>query len=187
MASLAKNKGRAYFASKAVIFKIGKVPIGRAVTTSLEKNTKKPKNTASVATTDNVEKSNPKSEEVTTNSPKEGTAAISKIGEAPIERAVKTAPDKDTKTPKTVTKASLASTGNVEESNPKGEEEITHSPEDRTAELSKIGKVSIKKTALPMPDRDTAVPSIAISGYPEEPNPTGEEVITNSLEDSLSG
>ncbi|KNC20878.1 hypothetical protein FF38_04219 [Lucilia cuprina] len=53
MASLAKNKGRAYFASKSVIFKMGKVPIGRAVTTSLEKDTKKPKTTASVSTTDN--------------------------------------------------------------------------------------------------------------------------------------
>ncbi|KNC21012.1 hypothetical protein FF38_09318, partial [Lucilia cuprina] len=47
--------------------------------------------------------------------------ALSKIGKVPIERAVKTGPDKDTKTPKTVPKASLASTGNVEESNPKSE------------------------------------------------------------------
>ena len=133
----------------------------------------------------------PRIEEFTINSPEESVVALSKIGKAPIERAVKTGPDKDTKTPKTVPKASLASTSNVEESNPKSEEEITHPPEDRTAMLSRIGNVSIKNTAIPMPDKDTAVPLtvptalIATSGYPEESNPKSEEVTTNSLEDSL--
>ncbi|KNC32284.1 hypothetical protein FF38_12923 [Lucilia cuprina] len=98
-------------------------------------------------------------------------AVLFKIGKVPIGRAV-------------------TSTGNVE-SNPKIEEEITHPPEDRTSVLSRIGNVSIKNTAIPMPGKDTAEPSAvptalrATSGYPEESNPKSEEVTTNSLEDSL--
>ncbi|KAI8122494.1 hypothetical protein CVS40_6677 [Lucilia cuprina] len=74
--------------------------------------------------------------------------------------------------PKAIPKASLANTEDV---------------------LSKIGKVSIKTTALPKPDKDTAVTSmvptasIATSGYPEESNPTSGKVITNSLKDNLNG
>ncbi|KNC25504.1 hypothetical protein FF38_07258 [Lucilia cuprina] len=81
--STTKNKSGANFASKAV-------------TSSLEKDIKNPKTTASVANTDNVEESNLISEVVTTNSPKESAAAFSTIGNALMERAVKTGTDENT-------------------------------------------------------------------------------------------
>ncbi|KNC31109.1 hypothetical protein FF38_06661 [Lucilia cuprina] len=63
-------------------------------------------------------------------------------------------------TPKTAHETSLASTCNVEDSNHKSEKKITHTLEEKRAMLSRIGKVSIKKSAIFMRDRDTVAKSI---------------------------